>query len=171
MPVKSRAGARRGQPSRSPSAPPVKVKAGPTEADYRAAFDAVDMDCSGTINWFELGMALKKLGLDGSAESAKAMIADADLDGDAELDFNEFLKLLLDKMSEKDSKEDAMRAFRQFDVDQTGKITFENLKAVSRELGEDMTDEEIHEMIEKADLDADGMISEEEFWRVLRKGW
>ena len=51
------------------------------------------------------------------------------------------------------------------------KITFENLKAVSRELGEDMTDEEISEMIEKADLDADGMISEEEFWRVLRKGW
>ena len=87
------------------------------------------------------------------------------------IDFNEFLELLLVKMSEKDTKEDAMRAFRQFDVDQTGKITFENLKAVSRELGEDMTDEEISEMIEKADLDADGMISEEEFWRVLRKGW
>ena len=50
-----------------------------------------------------------------------------------------------------------MRAFRQFDVDQTGKITFENLKAPPRDLGEDMRDEEIAEMIEKADLDADGM--------------
>ena len=103
-------------------------------------------------------------------EEVRKMIASVDKSGSGTIDFNEFLKLLLDKMSEKDSKEDAMRAFRQFDVDQTGKITFENLKAVSRELGEDMTDEEISEMIEKADLDADGMISEEEFWRVLRKG-
>ena len=116
-------------------------------------------------------MVLRALGFEPRKEEVRKMIASVDKSGSGTIDFNEFLKLLLDKMSEKDSKEDAMRAFRQFDVDQTGKITFENLKAVSRELGEDMTDEEIHEMIEKADLDADGMISEEEFWRVLRKGW
>lgn len=34
------------------------------------------------------------------------------------------------KMSEKDTKEDAMRAFRQFDLDHQGRITFNNLKQV-----------------------------------------
>ena len=36
--------------------------------------------------------------------------------------------------------------------------------------GENMTDEEIMEMITAADVDKDGMINEEEFWRIQRKG-
>ena len=140
--------------------------------EVRQAFDLFDTDGQGVIDGNALKVVLRALGFEPRKEEVKQMIAS--VDGAAAtgmIDFNEFLELLLAKMGEKDTKEDAMRAFRQFDVDQTGKITFENLKAVSRELGEDMTDEEISEMIEKADLDADGMISEEEFWRVLRKGW
>ena len=139
--------------------------------EVRQAFDLFDTDGQGVIDGNALKVVLRALGFEPRKEEVRKMIASVDKSGSGTIDFNEFLKLLLDKMSEKDSKEDAMRAFRQFDVDQTGKITFENLKAVSRELGEDMTDEEISEMIEKADRDADGMISEEEFWRVLRKGW
>ena len=37
--------------------------------------------------------------------------------------------------SERDTKEEAMRAFKQFDIEHQGKISFENLKQVSRELG------------------------------------
>lgn len=81
-----------------------------------------------------------------------------------------FLELLLVKMSEKDTKEDAMRAFRQFDCDHQGRISFANLQSVARELGETMTDEEISEMITAADLDKDGFINEEEFLRILKKG-
>ena len=44
------------------------------------------------------------------------------------IDFNEFLELLLVKMSERDTKEDAMRAFRQFDLDHQGRISFTNLQ-------------------------------------------
>ena len=36
--------------------------------------------------------------------------------------------------------------------------------------GENMTDEEIMEMITAADIDKDGGIDEEEFWRIQRKG-
>ena len=70
----------------------------------------------------------------------------------------------------RDTKEDAMRAFRQFDLDHCGKISFDNLKQVARELGENMTDEEIWEMIQAGDVDKDGMINEDEFLRVLKKG-
>ena len=50
-----------------------------------------------------------------------------------------------------------------------GKISFKNLKRVAKELGENMTDEELQEMIDEADRDGDGEVSEEEFYRIMKK--
>lgn len=60
------------------------------------------------------------------------------------LSFEEFLTLMTTKMAEKDTKEEIMKAFRLFDDDETGKISFKNLKRVAKELGENLTDEELH---------------------------
>lgn len=38
-----------------------------------------------------------------------------------------------------------------------------------RELGENMTDEELQEMIDEADRDGDGEVNPEEFERIMRK--
>jgi len=71
--------------------------------------------------------------------------------------------------SERDSKEEILKAFRLFDDDETGKISFKNLKRVAAELGEKISDEELMEMIEEADRDGDGEINEEEFLRIMKK--
>ncbi|CAM9664561.1 unnamed protein product [Phaeothamnion confervicola] len=62
-----------------------------------------------------------------------------------------------------------MKIFALFDEDNTGGITFRNLKRVATELGENLTDEELQEMIEEADRDQDGVVNSEEFYRVMRK--
>ena len=72
-------------------------------------------------------------------------------------------------MGEKDSREEILKAFRLFDDDETGKITFRNLKRVAKELGETMTDAELLEMIERADNDQDGEINFEEFYAIMTK--
>ena len=79
------------------------------------------------------------------------MIADIDKDGSGTIDFDEFLQMMTAKMSEKDSREEILKAFRLFDDDETGRISFKNLKRVAKELGENMTDEELQEMIDEAD--------------------
>ena len=62
-----------------------------------------------------------------------------------------------------------MKVFSLFDDDTTGAISFRNLKRVATELGENLTDEELQEMIDEADRDGDGLINEDEFFRVMKK--
>ena len=59
--------------------------------------------------------------------------------------------------------------FKLFDEDNSGKVSFRNLKRISQEIGETLTDEELQEMIDEADRGGDGLISQDEFYRVMRK--
>ena len=124
---------------------------------------------AGTIDAKELKVAMRALGFEPKKEEIKKMISDIDKDGNGTIDFNEFLDMMTAKMSEKDSREEILKAFRLFDDDEKGKISFRNLKRVAKELGETMTDEELAEMIEEADRDGDGEINEEEFLRIMKK--
>jgi Ca2+-binding EF-hand superfamily protein len=40
---------------------------------------------------------------------------------------------------------------------------------VAKELGENLTDEELQELIDEADRDGNGMIDQEEFLRIMKK--
>ena len=53
------------------------------------------------------------------------------------------------------------RIFDLFDDDKSGNINIHNLRRVAKELGENMTDDEITEMIEEADRNNDGVIDRE----------
>jgi len=135
--------------------------------ELREAFDLFDTDGSGTIDTKELQVALRALGFDSKKEKVRKMIADIDLDGSGTIDFEEFVEMMTGKMGDRDSPEEIRRVFKLFDDDETGKISFRNLKRVARELGENMTDEELQEMINKADLDGDGEVNEDEFMRIM----
>jgi Ca2+-binding EF-hand superfamily protein len=91
----------------------------------------------------------RALGFEPKKDEIKKMISDIDKDGSGTIDFEEFLQMMTSKMGERDSREEIMKAFRLFDDDETGKISFKNLKRVAKELGENMTDEELMEMIEE----------------------
>ncbi len=71
-------------------------------------------------------------------------------------------------MSERDPYEEIKKAFRLFDEDNTGTISLKNLRKIAREIGENMTDEELQAMIDEFDKDNDGEISEKEFMEIMR---
>ncbi|KAK9398894.1 caltractin-like [Crotalus adamanteus] len=137
--------------------------------EIREAFDLFDTEGCGSIDIKELKVAMRALGFEPKKEEIKKMIADIGKDGSSTLNFEDFLTMMTTKMNEKDSKEEILKAFRLFDDDGTGKISFKNLKRVSKELGENLTDEELQEMIDEADRDGDGEINEEEFLKIMKK--
>lgn len=63
----------------------------------------------------------------------------------------------------RDPRDEILRAFALFDVDNKGVINLDDLRRVARELGEGLQEEELVAMIEEFDLDGDGGIGREEF--------
>ncbi|KAK4810091.1 hypothetical protein QYF61_007913 [Mycteria americana] len=137
--------------------------------EVREAFDLFDTDGTGNIDVKELKVAMRALGFEPKKEEIKKMISDIDKEGTGKISFNDFLVVMTQKMAEKDSKEEILKAFKLFDDDETGKISFKNLKRVAKELGENLTDEELQEMIDEADRDGDGEVNEQEFLRIMKK--
>ncbi|XP_070613764.1 uncharacterized protein [Erythrolamprus reginae] len=137
--------------------------------EIREAFDLFDTEGCGSIDVKELKVAMRALGFEPKKEEIKKMIAETGKDESSAISFEDFLAMMTTKMNEKDCKEEILKAFRLFDDDGTGKISFKNLKRVSKELGENLSDEELQEMIDEADRDGDGEINEEEFLRIMKK--
>merc|ERR1712226_1280622 len=117
----------------------------------------------------ELKVAMRALGFEPKKEEIQKMISDVDDDGSGTIGYEEFLKMMTHKILNRDPKDEILKAFRLFDDDETGKISFKNLKRVAKELGERMTDEELQEMVDEADRDGDGEVNEEEFLRIMKK--
>ncbi|NWS30663.1 CETN2 protein, partial [Polioptila caerulea] len=159
-----------------PGAAPQRKKASPKldvpeelQREIREAFELFHTDGSDSIDVKELKVAMRALGFEPKKEEIKKIISDIDKEGTGKISFTDFLAVMSQKMAEKDSKEEILKAFKLFDDDETGKISFKNLKRVAKDLGENLTDEELQEMIDEADRDGDGEVSEQEFLRIMKK--
>jgi len=138
--------------------------------EIREAFNLFDTDGSGTIDPKELRAAMQSLGFETKNPTIFQMIADLDRDGSGgPIDFEEFLDAICSKLGDKESKDGVGKIFSLFDDDKTGSITMKNLKRVAKELGETMSEEELREMIERADSNGDGEISVEDFYTIMTK--
>merc|ERR1712028_197814 len=96
----------------------------------------------------ELKAAMRALGFEVKNEELKKMVTDIDNDT---IEFVEFLGMMTAKMGEKDTREDIEKVFKLFDDDNSNKISFRNLARVAEELGENIDDEELQDMINQAD--------------------
>ena len=74
---------------------------------------------------------------------------------------------MTEKYATRDPEDEILKAFDLFDSDGTGKISLPNLRRVARELGENLTDDELQAMIDEFDKDQDGKINKEEFLSIM----
>merc|ERR1712080_498753 len=96
------------------------------------------------------------------------MINELSTDGDGTLDFSEFLSLMTRNMKDADDDEELAQAFKHFDRDRDGFIDAQDLRTTMASLGENLTKEEVDEMIREGDiLDTDGKLNVMEFVNVM----
>ncbi|XP_013786931.1 centrin-3-like [Limulus polyphemus] len=137
--------------------------------EIREAFDLFDSDQDTFLSYYECKVAMRALGFDVKKGEVLKIIRQYKID-DKDIDkisYSDFEEVVTDWMLNRDPKEEMLKAFRLFDEDETGKISFRNLKRVARELGEDISEEELHAMIDEFDVDGDGEINEEEFLTIM----
>ena len=89
--------------------------------------------------------------------------------GEGVIRFEDFAEIMTVKMLERDPVEEMRRAFLLICEENHDKITIKSLKKTAEELGENMTKEELQEMIDEADRDGDGEIGEEDFIKIMKK--
>uniref|UniRef100_A0A0G4HWI0 EF-hand domain-containing protein n=1 Tax=Chromera velia CCMP2878 TaxID=1169474 RepID=A0A0G4HWI0_9ALVE len=137
--------------------------------EIKEAFDLFDTDKSGRIDYHELKVAMRALGFDVKKHEVLEVMKQYDKAGVGTIDYNDFLDIMTMKIQQRDPTEEMLKAFKLFDDDNTGRINLKNLRRVARELGENLTDEELQAMIEEFDKDMDGEINEEEFLSIMKQ--
>jgi calmodulin len=70
----------------------------------------------------------------------------------------EFLNMMSIQLPASDFEHEMRMAFQVFDRDNNGSISSDELRLVMKQLGENLTDQEVDEMLQEADKDGNGTI-------------
>ncbi|KAJ3006399.1 Calcium-binding component of the spindle pole body (SPB) half-bridge [Thoreauomyces humboldtii] len=136
--------------------------------EIKEAFELFDTDKDNALDYHELKVAMRALGFDVKKPEVLKLLREYEKNGQTGLiDFDDFNKVMTEKILSRDPIEEIRKAFQLFDDDGTGKITLRNLRRVAKEIGESLDDDELQAMIDEFDLDQDGEINEQEFLAIM----
>lgn len=133
------------------------------QVEYRDVFSLFDKDGDGKISIKELGTVMKSLGQNVSATDLQEMVNDIQADANELIDLEGFFSLIARQIKDVDTEAEIIGAFRVFDSEKKGVIPVNKLKDVFKNLEENLSDEEIDQMIKEADIYNSGLIHYEEF--------
>lgn len=135
----------------------------------RMQFMRIDEDKSGLINASELAQAMKNANIIGLSQvDIENIIAEIDYVGNGKISYHEFLAATL-SFHEQLSDEMLLRLFKRFDLDDSGQISKENLLDAFKRLGRnDLTMDQVTEIIRVHDLNHDNVIEFSEFKAIFK---
>lgn len=135
--------------------------------EFKESFAIFDKDGGGSITSDELGDVMRSLGQKPTLQEVEAMVKEIDADGNGEIDFPEFLTMMLRKMNEGNPEAELREVFSTFDKSGEGVITRDELRAAMSLVGEKLTNDEVDDIIRLADVSGDGAIDYDEFIRFI----
>ncbi|TPX31142.1 hypothetical protein SmJEL517_g05469 [Synchytrium microbalum] len=151
-----------------------------TDAPLTAAQKAEFSECfkvfagrgsHGHIGAKELMNAMKSVGLNPTEAEVTSLINEVDTTGKGNITEDQFLVMMAHKTKGGQAHEDEREfraAFNLLDADQDGRISATELRTILKGFGEDLTTDEVDELIKEHDVDGDGYLGYEEFVKMLR---
>ncbi|CAH8627294.1 unnamed protein product [Schistosoma rodhaini] len=119
------------------------------------------------ISTTDLGPAFRALNLTVKPDTLKEWADQVDDDATGFIDFNGFLICYGKKLQEDQDERDLRDAFRVLDKNKRGEIDVEDLRWILKGLGDDLTEEEIDDMIRDTDTDGSGFVDFDEFYKLM----
>lgn len=153
------------------------------KAEIREAFELFDSNKTGCVDYRELKVSMRALGFDVKKAEVMDLMKKYDRNDTGTIQWEDYFEILSEKYLNRDPIEEIIKAFKLFDDEGTGKITLKNLRRVARELGENLSDEELQAMIDEFDKDQDGasmshflnryipysLVNQEEFISIMKQ--
>ena len=134
-------------------------------------FNQIDVNGDGKINKNELLKGLKsKIKSDTLDQDVEQIYKNIDMDNNGYIEYEEFVRAAVSK--ERFINESVLRfAFRYFDKDNSGEITFDEIESVFKDSVADKS--KVHEslkaIVQEVDTNGDGQISFKEFSDIMKK--
>ena len=104
----------------------------------REQFEAIDKDKTGSLSADELKQAVLKCNIDVPQDRVDDIIAEVDYFGNKRINYTEFLVATLDVKSFLDDQK-LEAVFKQFDTDNSGVITQDNIVNAMQKMGHAIT--------------------------------
>lgn len=137
--------------------------------EIREAFNLFDNEGTGVIDPKELKSAMQSLGFETKNPTIYQMFSELERETTGPIDFDRFLDGITNKLGDRETREGIQKIFNLFDTERKGSISLKDLKRVSKELGETMSEDELREMLDRADSNGDGEISMDDFFNIMTK--
>ena len=118
-------------------------------------------DRNGVMNLNNMVIAMKELKFDESEPVVYDLIAEIESENKTGLTYDDFVDRLTEKLQDRDSQKATERVFDLFVEDPKGTVTFEVLKKVATDNGDDASDEDLRRLIKSGDSNGNDIPYEE----------
>ena len=125
-------------------------------------------DRNGMMNLNNMVIAMKELKFDESEPVIYDIIAEMESENKASLSYDDFVDKLTEKLQDRDSQKATERVFDLFTEDPKGTVTYEVLKKVHQDIGEEASEDDLRRLI-KSGASNGTDIPYEEFHSIMVK--
>ena len=143
-------------------------------SNLEEVFDAFDMDQRNYLNFNELYTLIQLIGVSLSKKECKRMLLKIDASNSKVIEFKMLLLLIVqiekDKISKRDTLEELTSFFDQISYEsKNDKISLSSLTSFCKQIDLNLSQKELIDMMQFADLNGDGLIDKYEFISVFKK--
>ena len=125
-------------------------------------------DRNGIMNFNNMAIAMKELKFDESEPVIYDLITELEAETKTGITYDEFIQKLTAKLQDRDSQKATERVYDLFVEDPKGTVTFEVLKKVAEDTGDNSSDEDLRRLI-KSGASNGNDIPYEEFHSIMVK--
>ena len=137
----------------------------------KLAFNTFDTNCTGKIKPKQIRIVMENLG---EAEKNPTLyqlflLLEKSEDMKEEITFDEFIKAIYEKLGDNKSQSGIQRLFEMFkNGSESNNLTLNDLKKMSVQLNENISDEELQDMMNRIS-EGKGQLSFEQFYKIIKE--